>query len=102
LLQSVKLLQSCNSAILAIAAIRNTKQLAVMRPTPQHPDQLVVIVSTEPPRCHCGASRRHDGQLCHHPDWKPTAATENGLSRVRVKKRYTRSNKEKEAKRNLV
>ena len=20
--------------------------------------------------------RRHDGQLCHRPDWKPTAATQ--------------------------
>jgi hypothetical protein len=44
------------SAIGAIDAIRNTKQLAVMCPTPPRPDLLAVIVSTEPPRCHCRTS----------------------------------------------
>ena len=55
-LQLLQPLQSCNSAIGAIDAIRNTKQLAVMCPTPPRPDLLAVIVSTEPPRCHCRTS----------------------------------------------
>jgi len=49
-----------------------------------------------------GASRRHDGQLCHRLDWKPTAATENGLSRVREEKGTHEATKKKKQKEILV
>ena len=101
-LQLLQPLQSCNSAIGAIDAIRNTKQLAVIRPTLPRPDLLAVIVSTEPPRCHQWTSRRHDGQLFHRPDWMPTAATQTALFACANKKVHTKRQKKKNQKEILV
>ena len=37
-----------------------------------------------------GLHRRHDGRLCHRPDWKPTAATQTAFYACANKKVHTK------------
>ena len=70
-LQLSQPLQSCNSAI---GGTRSRWRSYV-----RHLHALTCWRSLSAQSLHdaiVGLHRRHDGQLCHRPDWKPTAATQ--------------------------
>ena len=82
LLQPLQPLQSCNSAIGAILQSVQSVQSGTRsswRSCVRHLHALTCWRSLSAQSLHdaiVGLHRRHDGQLCHRPDWKPAAATQ--------------------------